>query len=63
MSRYVFTIYPLPADGQPWLAVTLDESKPVDVFGCSSREIAEKILESMRARHKGKDGRSRGAAL
>jgi hypothetical protein len=40
----------------PWLAVVLASNKPVDMFGCASRETAEKLLRSMRARRQARSG-------
>jgi len=54
-----FAIYPPASAGLPWLAVVLDGNKPLDMFGCPNRETAEKLLESMRARHGARNGGGR----
>jgi len=51
-----FEIYPPAGPGLPWLAVVLARDKPVDMFECASRETAEKLLRSMRARRQARSG-------
>ena len=52
----MFEIYPPAGPGLPWLAVVLARDKPVDMFECASRETAEKLLRSMRARRQARSG-------
>jgi len=54
-----FAIYPPAGAGLPWLAVVLHGDKPLDMFGCRSREAAEQLLRSMRARHGVENGPDR----
>ena len=54
-----FAIYPPAGPGLPWLAVVLASDKPVDMFGCASRETAEQLLRSMRARRQARNGGDR----
>ena len=56
MTGLRFEIYPPAGPGLPWLAVVLARDKPVDMFECASRETAEKLLRSMRARRQARSG-------
>ena len=56
MTGITYAIYPPASAGLPWLAVVLSGDKPVDMFGCESRETAEALLRSMRARRAARNG-------
>jgi hypothetical protein len=55
VTGITYAIYPPAGAGLPWLAVVLSGMKPLDMFGCESREAAEHLLRSMRARHSSAD--------
>ena len=44
-----FAIYAPGSAELPWLAVVLAGDRPVGMFGCPDREIAERLLRDMRA--------------
>lgn len=50
MTGITYAIYPPAGAGLPWLAVVRSGMKPLDMFGCESREAAEHLLRAMRAR-------------
>jgi hypothetical protein len=54
IASYRYALYPPAEAGLPWLAVVLDGAKPVDMFGCSDRENAERLLEELQARWRAK---------
>jgi hypothetical protein len=56
VTGITYAIYPPAGNGLPWLAVVLSGQKPVDMFGCDSREAAETLLRSMRARRSAHNG-------
>jgi hypothetical protein len=56
MERIRYAIYAPAEPGLPWLAVVLDEGKPVDMFGCPDPETAERLLSEMKARNDAKNG-------
>ena len=58
MLRFRFAIYPPAGPELPWLAVTLDRDKVVDFFACPSKDAAEKVSDSMKARWTAKSGPS-----
>jgi hypothetical protein len=59
MTRYAFTIYEPPTPGFPWLAVTLEDNRPVDTFACPSQRAADRVLDAMQVRWTAKDRRDR----
>jgi hypothetical protein len=56
MSNITYGVYPPAETGFPWLAVVLNGGKPVETFGCLSREAAERILFEMKVRTDAKNG-------
>jgi hypothetical protein len=55
VTGITYAIYPPAGHDLPWLAVILSGAKPVDIFACDSREDAEALLRSMRARRSSTD--------
>lgn len=50
MKRCKFAIYPPATPDFPWLAVAIDRETVVDFFPCMSKDAADRVLASMKAR-------------
>jgi hypothetical protein len=50
MHQIRYALYPPAGAGLPWLAVILDDKRPIDMFGCPDRENARRVLAEMKAR-------------
>jgi|HubBroStandDraft_1064217.scaffolds.fasta_scaffold323546_2 hypothetical protein len=56
MKPLKYAIYPPAETNVPWLAVVLDDDRPVDMFSCADRNAAERVLFEMKARNDAKNG-------